>query len=65
VLTFALVLTGGGPGSATRGVSLQLYRLGFESYRFGQANALAMLMMAFNVVLILVLVRLFRQRGSA
>lgn len=64
ILTFALVLTGGGPGSATRTVSLQLYRLGFESYRFGQANALAFLMVIFNVVLILVLVRLFRRGGK-
>ena len=60
ILTFALVLTGGGPGSATRTVSLQLYRLGFENYRFGQANALAFIMVVFNVLLILVLVRLFR-----
>jgi ABC-type sugar transport system permease subunit len=63
VLTFALVLTGGGPGSATRTVSLQLYRLGFESYRFGQANALAFIMVLFNIVLILILVRLFRAGG--
>lgn len=62
VLTFALVLTGGGPGSSTTTLGLNLYRLGFERYRFGQANALAILMVAFNVALILLLARFFREK---
>ena len=64
VLTYQLVLTAGGPGTATRTISLQLYRLGFEGYRFGQANALAFLMVVFNLILIAALASFFRRRGT-
>jgi len=60
VVTYSLVLTGGGPGKATSPVALELYRLGFERFQFGQANALAMLVVMFNVILVYAIVRLFR-----
>jgi len=62
VLTFALVLTSGGPNEATTTIGLELYRIGFVDYRFGEANALAFLVFLFNIVLILILVRMFEQR---
>lgn len=62
-VTFALVLTGGGPNGATNTVGLQNYRLGFEFFRFGHANALAFMMFLFNLGAILVLVYFFRQRA--
>ena len=62
VLTFALVLTGGGPNHATKTIGLELYHIGFKDYRFGQANALAFLIFLFNVVLILILVRMFQEK---
>ncbi|MBL8669397.1 MAG: sugar ABC transporter permease, partial [Alphaproteobacteria bacterium] len=65
VLTFALILTGGGPDQATQTMGLTLYRIGFQDYRLGQANALAFLVFLFNLALIVVLVRLFRERRSA
>lgn len=64
VLTFALVLTGGGPNNATQTMGLTLYRLGFIDFRLGQANALAVLVFLFNVALIAVVVRLFRERRA-
>lgn len=64
VLTFALVLTGGAPNGETRPLSLSLYRLGFESYQFGQANALAFLMLGINLVLILALVTVMKEKNQ-
>ena len=65
VLTFALVLTGGGPNNATQTMGLAMYRLGFIDFRIGEANALAMLVFLFNIVLIAVNVALFRERRGA
>ena len=64
VLTFALVLTGGGPNDATTVIALKLYQTGFMDYRFGIANALAFAMFLFNIVIVLVLVRFFREKRS-
>lgn len=64
VLTFALILTGGGPNQATQVLGLSLYRLGFEEFRMGEANALAILVFLLNVVLIGINLFLFRQRGG-
>ena len=61
VLTFALVLTGGGPNNATQTLGLALYRLGFIDFRLGEANALAILVFAFNIVLIAANLLLFRR----
>ena len=57
VLTFALILTGGGPNNATQTMGLAMYRIGFVDFRLGQANALAILVLLFNLVLIAVLLR--------
>jgi len=65
VLTFALVLTGGGPGSATQTMGLTLYRIGFVDFKLGNASALAFLVLLFNLALIAVLLRLFRERRGA
>jgi len=65
VLTFALILTGGGPNNATQTLGLAMYRLGFVEFRMGEANALAFLVFLFNLVLIAVNLTLFRQRRGA
>ena len=62
VLTFALILTGGGPNGATQTTGLALYRLGFIEFRLGEANALAVLVFLFNLVLVACNLLLFRQR---
>jgi multiple sugar transport system permease protein len=65
VLTFALILTGGGPNNATQTMGLTMYRMGFVDFRLGPANALAFLVLLFNLVLIFILLRLFRQKRVA
>lgn len=62
VLTFSLILTGGGPNNATQTLGLAMYRIGFVEFRLGEANALAFLVFLFNLVLITILLVLFRQR---
>lgn len=64
VLTFALILTGGGPNNSTQTLGLAMYRLGFIEFRIGEANALAVLVFLFNLVLIAVNLLLFRQRSA-
>lgn len=60
-LTFPLILTGGGPANATETVVLRMFRLGFQDNVLGQANALAVLIFAGNIILVAVLLFLFRQ----
>jgi ABC-type sugar transport system permease subunit len=62
-VTFALVLTAGGPNDSTLTVGLHNYNLGFVAFRFGQANALAFMVFLFNLFAVWVLVSLFRQRS--
>ena len=64
VLTFALILTGGGPNNATQTMGLAMYRLGFIDFKLGEANALAVLVFLFNVALIACNLVLFRQRRA-
>ncbi len=60
VVTVPMVLTGGGPGTATNVLSLELYRQAFLYYDFGKANALAACMFALNMVFVLFYVRVLR-----
>lgn len=63
ILTFPLILTGGGPSGATEVVVLKVFRLGFADHVLGQANALALLVFLANLVLVAVLLALFRRAG--
>ena len=63
ILTFPLILTGGGPGNATEVVVLKVFRLGFADHVLGQANALALLVFLANMVLVGILLVLFRRAG--
>ncbi|WP_439579050.1 carbohydrate ABC transporter permease [Elioraea sp.] len=63
ILTFPLILTGGGPGNATEVVVLKVFRLGFADHLLGQANALAILVFLANMALVTVLLMLFRRAG--
>jgi ABC-type sugar transport system permease subunit len=60
-LTYPLILTGGGPADATETIVLRMFRLGFQDHLLGQANALAILIFAANVIMVAMLLRLFRQ----
>ena len=53
-------LTGGGPGSATEVLSYMLYTIGWRELAFGRAAALALIIAAFNWLLILGTLRVTR-----
>lgn len=65
--TFDLILplTGGGPARATEVVSLFMYRAAFMSLEAGRAAAVAVVMLALNVALALLALRLIRGRAGA
>lgn len=53
-----LVLTGGGPGSATRVLSIDVFERAFVTYDLASAATLALVMFAGNILLVLAYVRL-------
>jgi multiple sugar transport system permease protein len=63
ILTFPLILTGGGPGNATEVVVLKMFRLGFMDHVLGPANALAIVVFLANLALVAMLLALFRRAG--
>ena len=50
-LTVPLTLTGGGPASATSVLTIDIYKLGFESYQFGLSSAISLLLCFVTVLL--------------
>jgi raffinose/stachyose/melibiose transport system permease protein len=52
------VLTGGGPGEATRILPLHMYLTGFSRYDMGYASAIAVVLLLFGLLLSATLVRL-------
>lgn len=61
-----LIMTGGGPGTATRILPLHMYATGFVSFQMGYASVLGVLLLAFGTALSLVVVRVtgFRRMTS-
>ncbi|CAH1665525.1 carbohydrate ABC transporter permease [Chelatococcus asaccharovorans] len=55
-----LVMTGGGPGDATRILAMDVYERAFTNYDLGSATALAIIMFAGNILLVMSYVRLAR-----
>lgn len=58
--TVPLILTGGGPGTATNVIALELYRMGFTYYKFGLASALSVLVFLVNIVFVMLYVRMIK-----
>jgi multiple sugar transport system permease protein len=58
VFTFAWVLTQGGPGDATRVLSVFIYEEAFKFYRLGTASTLATLLFILSIGLVVVYFRL-------
>jgi ABC-type sugar transport system permease subunit len=52
--TVPMVLTGGGPGNATNVITLEIFRLGFTYYQFGNASALSFITLIINILIIIV-----------
>jgi xylobiose transport system permease protein len=61
-----LLLTNGGPGTATRTLPLHMYLTGFSSFDMGYASVLAVLLLAAGTTLSLLVVRVtgFRRMTS-
>jgi multiple sugar transport system permease protein len=59
--TFDMImsLTGGGPGHATQVLALFMYDIGIQQFHLGQAAAVAVMMLAVNVVMTVIYMRLF------
>ena len=55
-----LVMTGGGPGEATRVVGLIIYEFGFARLRMGVASAMSVVVLAIILIFTLVQMRLYR-----
>lgn len=58
--TVPLILTGGGPGTATNVISLELYRMGFTYYKFGLASALSFVVFLINIIFTVMYVRMIK-----
>jgi ABC-type sugar transport system permease subunit len=58
-----LVMTGGGPGDATRVLAIDVYERAFTLFDLGGATALALLMFAGNIVLVIGYVRLTKWKA--
>ncbi|MGY1618247.1 carbohydrate ABC transporter permease [Geodermatophilus sp. SYSU D00691] len=52
------VLTGGGPGDATRSLALEMYRTGFQASLMGPASAIAVVLVLLGLLIALLLRRL-------
>lgn len=58
--TVPMVLTSGGPSNATNVITLYLYKLSFDYYKFGTASALSTLLFAVNAVMIVLYIRMVK-----
>ncbi|MBO0792270.1 MAG: sugar ABC transporter permease, partial [Ktedonobacteraceae bacterium] len=56
----ALVMTQGGPGTATTTLVLYIYQVGFQSYHMGYASAIAWVL--FAIVFVFTLIQFWFQR---
>jgi multiple sugar transport system permease protein len=62
MLDSMLVLTGGGPGDASRSLVYYIYEIAFVSFRFGYASALGVVLFVLIAIATLVQFRLARSR---
>jgi multiple sugar transport system permease protein len=63
VLVFTI--TGGGPVGSTNVLSVKVYRLAFEQFRYGDASALSVVMILIMVVFLFFYIRALRRRGAS
>lgn len=57
----SFVMTGGGPGNATRSVVMLYYRVALEQFRFGKGQSIALLLFTVLMVLIYLQRRFFKE----
>ena len=60
----ALVLTGGGPGNATKILPIYLFEVSFKFFKLGRGAAIALTLLVVTIILGMILVKVFdRQHG--
>lgn len=59
-----LIMTGGGPGEATRVVGLMIYEYGFTMLKMGLASAMSVVLLAIILTFTLIQRRLYRYEGA-
>ena len=62
VIDFILVMTGGGPGTATETLGYYAYKQGFQLNRIGYGSAISMLMTVLTLIAAVIFIRV-RERG--
>ena len=55
--TVPLVLTTGGPGSATNVITLHLYKMSFQYYQFGRSSALSVLVFIVTLLMVILYIK--------
>lgn len=56
------ILTGGGPNNATMTPVLYLYKVGFQQFNFGYANAIAWMLVVLTAIIALIQFRILREK---
>jgi len=59
IFLMPFIITGGGPGNATRVLSMLIYETGFSYMKMGRAAAISVVLFAIVMVLTLAQMRLF------
>ena len=59
-----LIMTGGGPGEATRVIGLMIFEYGFTMLKMGIASAMSVVLLAIILVFTLIQRRLYRYEGA-
>ena len=59
------IITGGGPGNATRVLSMLIYETGFSYMKMGQAAAISVVLFAIMLVFTIFQMRIFMRREGA
>ena len=60
----ALVLTGGGPGDATKILPIYLFEVAFKFFKLGRGAAIALTLLVVTIILGMILVRVFEKPKS-
>jgi multiple sugar transport system permease protein len=58
------IITGGGPGNASRSVAMYLYETAWKFFRFGYASAISVVLAGIMIVVTVILFTLLRQRAE-
>jgi len=59
IFLMPFIITGGGPGGATRVLSMLIYETGFEYFKMGRAAAISVVLFVIVMVFTVIQMRLF------